>query len=96
MERLSDITSKCEIRAFVQIRACISPPDLVCVSEVTVEPPDTTCAILARLDQGGTADQFSTANLRAATLGGGMSQSQWNTFRTDWDNFENTLGRKVP
>jgi hypothetical protein len=62
----------------------------------TVEPPDTSCAILARLDQGGTADQFSNANLRGASLGGGMTQSQWNTFRADWDNFENTLSRKAP
>jgi hypothetical protein len=62
----------------------------------TVESPNTVCGLLARIDQSGTPDQFSNANLRGATLGAGLSQSQWNTFRADWDNFENVLGRKAP
>ena len=49
-----------------------------------------------RLYQDGAIDGYSSANLRGATIGGGLTTSQWNAFRADWDNFENTLGRKVP
>ena len=34
--------------------------------------------------------------LAGATLGGGLTQSQYDTFRADWDTFENTLSRKAP
>jgi hypothetical protein len=62
----------------------------------STEPPDVSCGLLARLDQDGIPDQFSNFTLRGVTLGGGMTQAQWNTFRADWDAFEDALGRKAP
>jgi hypothetical protein len=44
----------------------------------------------------GSPANLSNANLRGATVGGGMTQAQWDTFRADWDNFEQALGRKAP
>jgi len=53
-------------------------------------------ALMCRYDQGGTADNFSTVNLRGASIGAGMSQAQWDLMRADWDTYEAALSRKVP
>lgn len=50
--------------------------------------------LLARNDGG--ADNFSDANIRGATVGGGMTILQWHKFRKDWDNYEAALWRKSP
>ncbi len=62
----------------------------------TIEPPGVLCGLLARIDQNNLPDHFSNGNLRAATIGGGMTQPQWDIFRLDWDKFQNSLSRKVP
>ena len=66
------------------------------VGTVAVEPPNALCVVLARIDQYGAVDHFSNANLRGVTIGGGMTQAQWDVFRQDWDAFEALLSRKTP
>src|SRR3954471_6827601 len=46
--------------------------------------PGLAPGILSRLDEGKNADHFSNANLRGASIGGAMDQTQWNAFRADW------------
>jgi hypothetical protein len=66
------------------------------VATAAVEAPNSQCVVLARIDQYGAVDHFSNANIRGATIGGGMSQAQWDVFRQDWDAFEALLNRKAP
>ena len=58
--------------------------------------PNSPIYIFARDDSGtGEANRF-TGNLRGATIGSGLSSTDTANMKTDWDNFENTLSRKVP
>lgn len=65
-------------------------------STVTVEATDAAVGILARVDHSGSADQFSNANLRGATIGGAMTQAEWDVFRADWETYEAALSRTAP
>ncbi len=42
------------------------------------------------------AGGFSDAGLAGLSIGGGMTQVQWDEYRRIWDNFEAMVNRKVP
>lgn len=65
-------------------------------ANTTYAIPQANLGILAVIhDDGGVAHHCS-ANLRGATVGGGLTEEQWSVFRQDWDGFEEMLGRKAP
>jgi hypothetical protein len=44
----------------------------------------------------GSAVLQASFNLRGFSIGSGISPAMWAAMRTDWDNFEQALGRKAP
>jgi hypothetical protein len=65
------------------------------MDHLTPRPPDSNIYVLG-VSADGALGNATDANLRAATIGASITTSDWPQFRTDWDNFQNTLGRKVP
>jgi hypothetical protein len=58
--------------------------------------PNANLGILAAIHDGGSVNGYCAANLRGATIGGGLTTEQWAALRQDWDEFQAALGRKVP
>ncbi len=56
--------------------------------------PGAPLFVLARSDPG--AVRLSDATLAGFSIGGGMTQPQWDEYRRIWDNFEAMVNRKVP
>jgi hypothetical protein len=56
--------------------------------------PNSSIYLLARNDSG--VDQWSTANLRFATIGAGLSAQNMTDMIADLDAYQTTLSRKVP
>jgi hypothetical protein len=76
---------------FAALRTATSAND----STAATRTPDSNIYVLA-VSNDGALGNTTDANLRGASIGAGLTTTDWSQFRTDWDNFENTLGRKAP
>ena len=56
--------------------------------------PTSTFGVLSM--NSGNFGYNMAANLRGATIGGGMTSAQWALFSADWDAFNAMLRRNVP
>ena len=76
---------------FAALRTSTSAND----STATTRTPDSNIYVPG-VSADGALGNATDANLRGASIGAGLTTTDWSQFRTDWDNFENTLGRKAP
>jgi hypothetical protein len=76
---------------FAALRTSTSANDTTAATRT----PDSNIYVLA-VSNDGALGNATDANLRGASIGAGISTTDWSQFRIDWDTFENTLGRKVP
>ena len=76
---------------FAALRGATSAND----STAAARTPDSNIYVVG-VSADGALGNATDANLRGATIGAGLSASDWTQFRADWDKFEETLGRKVP
>ena len=64
-------------------------------TNATSSLPNANLGVLAAIHNGGSVNGYCAANLRGATIGGGLTAEQWVVLRQDWDQFQAALGRKV-
>jgi hypothetical protein len=60
---------------------------------VSYFPPNLSMALLAMNLVGGGQTNFWSGPMLGATIGGGMTPSQWASFWQDWRAFQMALGR---